>query len=72
MINQGDITKLSTANKIVDHFAGGQADLVVCDGAPDVTGLHDIGKVLISYQDAGYGSFDTLLIQTQSLIFYKV
>ena len=29
------------------------------------------GKVLISYQDAGYGSFDTLLIQTQSLIFYK-
>ena len=24
--------------QIVDHFSGGQADLVVCDGAPDVTG----------------------------------
>lgn len=43
---QGDITKLSTANKIVDHFAGGQADLVVCDGAPDVTGLHDIDEYI--------------------------
>ena len=41
---QGDITKLSTANKIVDHFSGEEADLVVCDGAPDVTGLHDIGQ----------------------------
>jgi len=43
---QGDITKVSTANKIVDHFAGGQADLVVCDGAPDVTGLHDIDEYI--------------------------
>lgn len=43
---QGDITKLSTANKIVDHFSGGQADLVVCDGAPDVTGLHDIDEYI--------------------------
>ena len=24
------------------HFEGETADLVVCDGAPDVTGLHDI------------------------------
>ena len=43
-ILKGDITKLSTANKIVDHFSGEEADLVVCDGAPDVTGLHDIGQ----------------------------
>merc|ERR1719163_55852 len=43
---QGDITKLSTANKIVDHFSGGKADLVVCDGAPDVTGLHDIDEYI--------------------------
>ena len=42
--SQGDITKLSTANKIVEHFSGEQAQLVVCDGAPDVTGLHDIGN----------------------------
>jgi len=30
---QGDITKESTANGIIEHFAGGLADLVVCDGA---------------------------------------
>ncbi|CAH2048655.1 unnamed protein product, partial [Iphiclides podalirius] len=34
---QGDITKLSTAHEIIREFEGSQADLVVCDGAPDVT-----------------------------------
>lgn len=37
---QGDITKYSTAQEIISHFEGENADLVVCDGAPDVTGLH--------------------------------
>lgn len=32
---QGDITQVSTANAIIDHFKGESADLVVCDGAPD-------------------------------------
>jgi len=32
---QGDITKETTANSIVAHFSGEQADVVVCDGAPD-------------------------------------
>lgn len=41
---QGDITKESTAWAIIDHFEGGKADLVVCDGAPDVTGLHDLDE----------------------------
>lgn len=35
---QGDITKESTAQAIISHFAGGLADLVISDGAPDVTG----------------------------------
>ncbi|CAH1772758.1 unnamed protein product [Owenia fusiformis] len=43
---QGDITKLSTAHKIIGHFEGDKADLVVCDGAPDVTGLHDIDEYI--------------------------
>jgi len=43
---QGDITKLSTANEIIQHFEGEPADLVVCDGAPDVTGLHDIDEYI--------------------------
>lgn len=45
---QGDITKLSTANEIIKEFEGFKADLVVCDGAPDVTGLHDIDEYVQS------------------------
>ena len=36
--------KESTALEIMKHFAGSKADLVVCDGAPDVTGLHDMDE----------------------------
>lgn len=32
---QGDITKKSTAEKIISYFDGGMADIVICDGAPD-------------------------------------
>lgn len=50
---QGDITKFSTAQEIMGHFEGDHADLVVCDGAPDVTGLHSMdiyiqGQLLIA------------------------
>lgn len=40
----GDITKPETAQSIVSYFEGEKADLVVCDGAPDVTGLHDLDE----------------------------
>lgn len=43
---QGDITSLSTAQTIISHFQGNRAELVVCDGAPDVTGLHDIDEYI--------------------------
>ncbi|KAL4601520.1 hypothetical protein GN956_G25843, partial [Arapaima gigas] len=43
---QGDITKTSTAQEIIEHFEGRPADLVVCDGAPDVTGLHDVDEYI--------------------------
>jgi len=43
---QGDITKYETAAQIISHFEGERADLVVCDGAPDVTGLHDIDEFI--------------------------
>ncbi|XP_012999773.1 tRNA (cytidine(32)/guanosine(34)-2'-O)-methyltransferase isoform X2 [Cavia porcellus] len=43
---QGDITQLSTAKEIIQHFEGCHADLVVCDGAPDVTGLHDVDEYM--------------------------
>ena len=41
---KGDITRESTANQIIESFGGGKAELVVCDGAPDVTGLHDLDE----------------------------
>ncbi|XP_043215776.1 putative tRNA (cytidine(32)/guanosine(34)-2'-O)-methyltransferase isoform X1 [Amphibalanus amphitrite] len=43
---QGDITKRSTAEQIISEFSGQQAQLVVCDGAPDVTGLHDLDEYI--------------------------
>lgn len=59
---QGDITSEATATAIVHALRGTsdvstaepsgdgtrQADLVICDGAPDVTGLHDIDEYLHS------------------------
>lgn len=32
---QGDITKLSTAQEIIEYFNDQKAQLVICDGAPD-------------------------------------
>ncbi|XWS43821.1 hypothetical protein CRYUN_Cryun16bG0137300 [Craigia yunnanensis] len=34
--------------KVIRHFDGCKADLVVCDGAPDVTGLHDMDEFVQS------------------------
>jgi tRNA (cytidine32/guanosine34-2'-O)-methyltransferase len=58
-IIQGDITSIETAQQIIDAMNDGdeeveagspklRADLVVCDGAPDVTGLHDVDEYLQS------------------------
>eukprot|EP00884_Botryococcus_braunii_P002676 jgi/Botrbrau1/12409/Bobra.0229s0006.2 len=41
---QGDITHHETARQVIRAFGGQLADLVVCDGAPDVTGLHDLDE----------------------------
>jgi tRNA (cytidine32/guanosine34-2'-O)-methyltransferase len=41
---QGDITAACTIRAVLAHFDGCAADLVVCDGAPDVTGLHDLDE----------------------------
>ncbi|CAH0384132.1 unnamed protein product [Bemisia tabaci] len=39
---QGDITQAKTISDIIFQFNGERADLIVCDGAPDVTGIHDL------------------------------
>jgi len=43
-ILQGDITRYDTANMVIKAFKGHKADIVVCDGAPDVTGFHAIDQ----------------------------
>lgn len=45
---RGDITSMATAETIIQHFSGERVQLVVSDGAPDVTGLHDIDEFLQS------------------------
>eukprot|EP00571_Detonula_confervacea_P012843 CAMPEP_0172301694 /NCGR_PEP_ID=MMETSP1058-20130122/3534_1 /TAXON_ID=83371 /ORGANISM="Detonula confervacea, Strain CCMP 353" /LENGTH=368 /DNA_ID=CAMNT_0013011909 /DNA_START=135 /DNA_END=1241 /DNA_ORIENTATION=+ len=45
---RGDITSLDTATAIIRHFHGRRAELVVCDGAPDVTGLHSFDEYIQS------------------------
>lgn len=45
---QGDITQEKTADSIIKHFEGEKAQLVVCDGAPDITGMHDMDEFVQS------------------------
>jgi len=45
---EGDITKDETVDEILAAFKGQKAELVVCDGAPDVTGFHDIDQYIQS------------------------
>jgi tRNA (cytidine32/guanosine34-2'-O)-methyltransferase len=45
-ILQGDITTEETINSIFKAFRGEKADLVVSDGAPDVTGFHEIDQYM--------------------------
>lgn len=43
---QADITHPKTLQKIMEIFGGEPADFVCSDGAPDVTGLHDLDEYL--------------------------
>ena len=42
----GDITTQKTAQAVLDIFKGQKVDLVVSDGAPDVTGFHEIDQYM--------------------------
>ncbi|PSN45786.1 putative tRNA (cytidine(32)/guanosine(34)-2'-O)-methyltransferase [Blattella germanica] len=43
---QGDITNEETASEIIKYFQGNSAQLVLCDGAPDVTQLLDFDEYI--------------------------
>lgn len=43
---QADLTHPSTPPILLSHLKNEKAQLVVCDGAPDVTGLHDLDEYI--------------------------
>lgn len=45
-IVKGDITKQETISKILDYFNNEKVDIIIFDGAPDVTGLLEIDMYL--------------------------
>lgn len=66
---QADITKQSTIDMIMEYFGNNMVDLVVCDGAPDVTGLHDFDSyVQIQLIEAAINVASKILVQGGSFI----
>jgi len=45
-ILQGDVTSLQTVQSILSYFNQQPVDLVLCDGAPDVTGVHGLDEYM--------------------------
>ena len=43
---RGDVTSMDTVREVLSHFDGKRVDLIVGDGAPDVTGLHDLDEFM--------------------------
>lgn len=45
---RGDITSPTTSQDVINAMEGEKAQLVISDGAPDVTGLHDLDEFMQS------------------------
>jgi tRNA (cytidine32/guanosine34-2'-O)-methyltransferase len=69
---QGDMTTLETANAILSHMQGNRVELIVCDGAPDVTGLHDIDEYLQSQLLIAAMLISTHVLQTGGTLVAKI
>lgn len=63
-ILQGDITSYETADKVIEEFRGCKAQLVVCDGAPDVTGQHDLDEFIQSQLLLAALNITTFILET--------
>jgi tRNA (cytidine32/guanosine34-2'-O)-methyltransferase len=68
----GDITSQATADEIIGHFQGQLADLVICDGAPDVTGLHDIDEYMQAQLLLAALSITTRLLKPEGSFVAKI
>jgi len=69
---EGDITERATVERILTHFEGELADLVICDGAPDVTGMHDMDEYIQSQLLLSALSITTLLLKKGGRFVAKV
>ena len=69
---QGDITSFETANKIIEEFQGSKAQLIVCDGAPDVTGQHDLDEYMQSQLLLAALNITTFVIETGGTFVAKI
>nr|XP_036674225.1 putative tRNA (cytidine(32)/guanosine(34)-2'-O)-methyltransferase 1 [Drosophila suzukii] len=70
---QGDITKQSTAEAIIGHFGGDEkAQLVVCDGAPDVTGVHEMDEYMQHQLLVAALSIATCVLETGGTFVAKI
>jgi len=69
---QGDITSYATVQAILDACGGELADLVICDGAPDVTGLHDLDEYVQFQLLLSALNISTLLLRSGGTFVAKV
>jgi len=69
---QGDITSQETAERIVGQFEGLKAQLVVCDGAPDVTGQHDLDEFIQSQLILAALNITSLIIESGGTFVAKI
>ncbi|WWC85840.1 uncharacterized protein L201_000707 [Kwoniella dendrophila CBS 6074] len=71
-ILQTDITLPSTIPLVLDALGGRRADLVVCDGAPDVTGVHDLDAYLHSQLLLAAITLSLTLLAPHSTLIFKI
>lgn len=70
---QGDITNESTAKAIISHFSDGRkAQLVICDGAPDVTGVHEMDEFMQNQLIISALSIATFVLETDGKFVAKI
>ncbi|ORX34784.1 kinase-like domain-containing protein [Kockovaella imperatae] len=71
-ILQADITQPSTVPRVLEALGSRKADLIVCDGAPDVTGVHDLDAYLHSQLLLAAVTLSLLLLAPHGTLIMKI
>lgn len=69
---QADITHPKTLSRILEIFGGEPADFVCSDGAPDVTGLHDLDEYIQAQLILAALQLTTCLLRTGGTFVAKI